>query len=254
MDATSHPLPVALGLARTWPVGLPSNCPGEGPRGLAMRTRRFQRDPEPTRPSASGNGAPPPARPQNLAHRMGRWSAQHRKKAIFGWLAFVVVALLIGMGGAPTETLVDQESGVGESGRADETVYDAFPKKADESVLIQSETLEADAPEFRAVVSDVQGRLGERRRGQERRRPVRKRERRLPGRALRPRRLRGSGRRGRDSRTGSRLRSQRSMRPRKRTLTSSSTRTAARASRRNSRKRCSTRTSRRPRSRRCRSR
>ena len=92
---------------------------------------------------------------------MGRWSAQHRKKAIFGWLAFVVVALVIGMGGAPTETLVDQESGVGESGRADETVYDAFPKKADESVLIQSETLEADAPEFRAVVSDVQGRLGE---------------------------------------------------------------------------------------------
>ena len=63
---------------------------------------------------------------------MGRWSAQHRKKAIFGWLAFVVVALVIGMGGAPTETLVDQEAGVGESGRADETVYDAFPKKADE--------------------------------------------------------------------------------------------------------------------------
>ena len=113
------------------------------------------------RTRSSGNGAPPPAPPQNLAHRMGRWSAQHRKKAIFGWLAFVVVALVIGMGGAPTETLVDQESGVGESGRADEAVYDAFPKKADESVLIQSETLEADAPEFRAVVSDVQGRLGD---------------------------------------------------------------------------------------------
>jgi RND superfamily putative drug exporter len=92
---------------------------------------------------------------------MGRWSAQHRKKAIFGWLAFVALALVIGMGGAPTETLVDQESGVGESGRADETVYDAFPKKADESVLIQSETLKADAPAFRAVVSDVQGRLGD---------------------------------------------------------------------------------------------
>ena len=40
-------------------------------------------------------------------------------------------------------------------------MYDAFPKKADESVLIQSETLKADAPEFRAVVSDVQGRLVE---------------------------------------------------------------------------------------------
>ena len=126
-----------------------------------MRTRRFRKGSEPNRPSTSGNGAPPPAPPQNLAARMGRWSAQHRKKAIFGWLAFVVVALVIGMGGAPTETLVTEEAGVGESGRADETVYDAFPKKADESVLIQSETLEADAPEFRAVVSDVQGRLGD---------------------------------------------------------------------------------------------
>ena len=111
----------------------------------------------------SGNGAPPAPAPipaRNLAARMGRWSAQHRKKAIFGWLAFVVLALVIGMGGAPTETLVQQEAGVGESGKADETVYDAFPKKADESVLIQSETLKADAPEFRAVVSDIQGRLG----------------------------------------------------------------------------------------------
>ena len=126
-----------------------------------MRTRRFRTGSEPTRPSTSANGAPPPARPQNLAHRMGRWSAQHRKKAVFGWLAFVVVALMIGMGGAPTETLVDEKAGVGESGRADEAVYDAFPKKADESVLIQNETLDADAPEFRAVVSDVQGRLGD---------------------------------------------------------------------------------------------
>jgi RND superfamily putative drug exporter len=110
----------------------------------------------------SGNGAPPPpAQNRNLAARMGRWSAQHRKKAIFGWLAFVLVALFIGMNGAPTETLVDQESGVGESGRADETVYDAFPKKADEEVLVQSQTLTTDDPEFRAVVSDVQGRLGE---------------------------------------------------------------------------------------------
>ena len=64
----------------------------------------------------SGNGAPPaPVPARNLAARTGRWSAQHRKKAIFGWLAFVVVALVIGMNGAPTETLVDQEAGDGES-------------------------------------------------------------------------------------------------------------------------------------------
>ena len=31
-----------------------------------------------------------PSQPSNLAARMGRWSAQHRKKAVLGWLAFVV--------------------------------------------------------------------------------------------------------------------------------------------------------------------
>ena len=35
----------------------------------------------------------PLAKSQNLAARMGRWSASHRKTAIFGWLAFVVVAI-----------------------------------------------------------------------------------------------------------------------------------------------------------------
>ena len=32
--------------------------------------------------------------PRNLAARAGRWSAQHRKKAIFGWLAFVIIAVV----------------------------------------------------------------------------------------------------------------------------------------------------------------
>ena len=100
-------------------------------------------------------------RAQNLAARMGRWSAQHRKKAVFGWLAFVLLALVIGMNAAPTETLVQEEAGVGESGRADEAVYDAFPKHAEEQVLVQSQTLKADAPQFQSVVSEVQGRLNE---------------------------------------------------------------------------------------------
>ena len=51
---------------------------------------------------------------RNLAARMGRWSAQHRKKAIFGWLAFVVAALVIG-GAVGTKTLDDEDTGVGES-------------------------------------------------------------------------------------------------------------------------------------------
>ena len=34
----------------------------------------------------------------NLAARMGRWSAQHRKTAIWGWLVFVFLAFAIGGG------------------------------------------------------------------------------------------------------------------------------------------------------------
>ena len=35
-------------------------------------------------------------RHENLAARVGRWSARHWKKAVFGWLAFVFVAFAIG--------------------------------------------------------------------------------------------------------------------------------------------------------------
>jgi uncharacterized membrane protein YdfJ with MMPL/SSD domain len=96
-------------------------------------------------------------RHRNLAARMGRWSAQHRKTAIFGWLAFVIAAFAFGHG--MIKTLEKQESGVGESGRADKAAFDAFPKKAEESVLVQSKSLEADSPQFRAAVADVMQRL-----------------------------------------------------------------------------------------------
>jgi uncharacterized membrane protein YdfJ with MMPL/SSD domain len=71
-----------------------------------------------------------------FAARAGRWSAQHRKTAIWGWIAFVAVAFVIG--GAlgvkkPTEYI-----GPGESGRADQLALDHFPKDASESVLIQA--------------------------------------------------------------------------------------------------------------------
>ena len=35
-------------------------------------------------------------RSNNLAARMGRWSASHKKTAIFGWLAFIAVAFMLG--------------------------------------------------------------------------------------------------------------------------------------------------------------
>jgi RND superfamily putative drug exporter len=95
---------------------------------------------------------------KNLAARVGRWSARHRKTAIGGWLAFVVLALVLG-GMAGTNTLEYADSGVGEAGHADSTIYHAFPKKSDEGVLIQSASVEAGSPQFKAVVADVMERL-----------------------------------------------------------------------------------------------
>jgi anti-anti-sigma factor len=98
--------------------------------------------------------------PRNIAARAGRWSAQHRKKAIFGWLAFVIVAFQLGsMVG--TQTLDVEDSGVGDSGRADRITADAFPKKSEEQILVQSKSdrVKADDAAFRAGVADVIGRL-----------------------------------------------------------------------------------------------
>jgi uncharacterized membrane protein YdfJ with MMPL/SSD domain len=97
--------------------------------------------------------------PRNLAARAGRWSARHRKKAIFGWLAFVIVAVFVG-GSVGTKTLSDADFGIGESGRADKAISDHFPDKGSESVLVQSrDGGRTNDPQFRAVVDDVVGRL-----------------------------------------------------------------------------------------------
>ena len=59
----------------------------------------------------------PLATSRNLSARMARWSAAHRKLAIFGWLGFVVLALVIG-NLVGTQQLRDEDTVPGESGRA----------------------------------------------------------------------------------------------------------------------------------------
>jgi uncharacterized membrane protein YdfJ with MMPL/SSD domain len=109
----------------------------------------------PRRDDAPANGAPAV---KGLAARAGRWSAQHRKRAIWGWLAFVVVAFMIG-GAVGVETQDSAESGVGESGQASSTLHHAFPQHQVEQVLIQSESATASDQAFKAVVDDVARRL-----------------------------------------------------------------------------------------------
>ena len=97
--------------------------------------------------------------PTNLSGRMGRWSAHHRKTAILGWLAFVVASFFVGSSVIGAKQATDT-SGPGESGRAAEILDESFKQPAAESVLIQSDSLEASAPEFvaatRAVVAALE--------------------------------------------------------------------------------------------------
>ena len=74
---------------------------------------------------------------RNLAARAGRWSAHHRKKAILGWFAFVILATVLG-GMVGQKTLADEDMGNGESKQADQIVEAAgFPDQTGESVLVQ---------------------------------------------------------------------------------------------------------------------
>jgi len=94
---------------------------------------------------------------RNLAARAGRWSAQHRKTAVIGWILFVVLAVVLG-GKIGQDTLDKSASGNGESKRGDMIVAAAgFPKSAGEQVLVQGKG--ADDPHVTAAVRDVVARL-----------------------------------------------------------------------------------------------
>jgi uncharacterized membrane protein YdfJ with MMPL/SSD domain len=99
----------------------------------------------------------PLKRSNNIAARMGRWSANHWKTAVFGWLAFVVAAFVIG-NAVGTKYLEDDETNVGEARKADKIIDAGFVEQADEQgeiVLIQSKTLTAKDPAFEAAIEDV---------------------------------------------------------------------------------------------------
>ena len=90
----------------------------------------------------------------NLAGRMGRWSAHHRKIAIFGWLAFVLAAFVIGTFVIKAEQATSA-SGPGESGRMEKILEAGFKQPAGETVLVQSQTLTTDDPAFQKAIVDV---------------------------------------------------------------------------------------------------
>jgi uncharacterized membrane protein YdfJ with MMPL/SSD domain len=94
----------------------------------------------------------------NVAARMAHWSGRHRKKAIWGWLAFVVIVFMAGnMVGTTAISDVDQFSG--ESHKAEVALDRAGLRPVKESVFIQSDKLTVKDPAFRAAVGDVMDRL-----------------------------------------------------------------------------------------------
>jgi RND superfamily putative drug exporter len=96
---------------------------------------------------------------RNLAARIGRWSAQHRKAAILGWILFVVLATAVG-GKVGQNDLDESASGSGESKRGDMIVKAAgFPQQAGEQVLVQGDG--AGDPQVTPAVNDVVRRLKE---------------------------------------------------------------------------------------------
>ena len=94
----------------------------------------------------------------NIAARMGRWSASHWKTAVFGWLAFVLASVAIG-NAVKTKHIDQNDTNVGQAHRADVLLRQAGFGQTDpqtEIVLIQatgSTTVESAA--FRAAVNDV---------------------------------------------------------------------------------------------------
>jgi len=93
----------------------------------------------------------------NVAARVGKWSATHRRTAILGWILFVVLAVVVG-GAVGQNDLDDAAAGSGESKRGDMIVEAAgFPDQSREQVLVQGTS--ADDPSVTAAVREVVQRL-----------------------------------------------------------------------------------------------
>jgi RND superfamily putative drug exporter len=96
---------------------------------------------------------------KGFAARAGHWSATHKRAAIFGWIAFVVIAIVVG-GAVGQKEMKDSEQLVGESSAAMAAIEERGPDETvSESVLIESDSADASDPAFRSVIEDVQARV-----------------------------------------------------------------------------------------------
>jgi RND superfamily putative drug exporter len=97
----------------------------------------------------------------NLAGRAGRWSASHWKSAAFGWVAFAVLAVVVGSA-VGAKQMKPWAISNGESRRAEQIIDQGnFTFPARESVLIQSRSSSVGQPVFLAAAASVAQALSE---------------------------------------------------------------------------------------------
>jgi len=97
---------------------------------------------------------------RGFAARVGSWSARHKKSVLAAWLVFIAAAVALG-GAVGTDKLTEADQYTGQSGRAEKTLEQHFPKAAQEEALISSPTLEASDPAFQAAIRDVRARVAQ---------------------------------------------------------------------------------------------
>ena len=101
--------------------------------------------------------------PQNLAGRAGRWSARHWSWALFCWLAFAILAVVLGSAAGHVQ-MKDSEYASGEAAKGLELLSQGgLVQPARENVLVQSRRYNVSDPVFVAAVAATTQALGEQR-------------------------------------------------------------------------------------------
>src|SRR5580765_911560 len=96
----------------------------------------------------------PLKRSNNIAARMGRWSASHWKTAVFGWLVFVVAAFMVG-NLVTTKNIDTADANVGQAHKADQILKHAFPQVDPQTELVLVQSSIAGNPAIKNVRSPL---------------------------------------------------------------------------------------------------
>ena len=90
----------------------------------------------------------------NLAGRIGAWAAANPKDAIFGWIAFVAIAVALGAHFG-TKPMPERESTTGESAKADQILARVgLSPPVEEAVLVQITRLNTPTEQLYKAVRD----------------------------------------------------------------------------------------------------